>query len=389
MIHTVPRHAALLALATALVAPRITAQLSDAPVLPLGRTLDGTLSRPDPTLNEKGRFKVFRLDARAGQRYAIVMRADDFDAFVSIGRQVGGLTDYIASDDDGAGNSNARLKWTARDGGTYYVIAQSLKADGVGNFTVRLDTMPPVVRTPPRMVALGEAMTGSLTDTDPEVDDKGPYYKLYRVPLRRGQRISIEMSSTELDSYVGIGRMVGDSLNIDSTDDDGAGEKNARLRFTAQADGDYIIRAQSLEPNATGAYTLKVTERVTRPATVLPLAVNTPVSGELTDSDEEADDGTFFDAYRVTVRAGETWTFTMRSTAVDSYVVLGAMTDGEWNQIAYDDDGGGGKTARLEHTFDRAGEYIIRANSVGSPSTGAYTIRATKSAGAPAARRRA
>ena len=363
--------AALAICAVAGTAPAVGAQLATAPVLPLGRTQDGTLARTDPTLNEKGRFQVFRLDVKAGQRYAIVMRADDFDSFLSVARQVNGLTDYLASDDDGAGGSNARLKWTPKVAGPYYLVAQSLKEDGLGNFTVRLDTLPAVIITPPKAVAMGEAMTGALAETDPTVDDKGSYFDLYKITARKGQRLVIEMASSEFDSFVGIGRMSGDTVAIDETDDDGGGEKNSRLRYTVKEDGEYIIRAQALEANGTGSYTLKVSERVVRPAVIMNIAANTPVTGELTDADQEADDGSMYDLYRLTVRAGETVTFTMRSSAFDSYLVLGQMVDGEWSQLAFDDDGGGGNNSRLAHTFDTAGEYLIRANTVGAGKTGA------------------
>ncbi len=383
-----PISTALVAAALAVTGAPLAAQLSSAPLLPFGRTQDGILARTDPTLNEKGRFQVFRLDVTAGKRYSIVMRADDFDSYLSVARQVNGLTDYLASDDDGAGNSNARLKWTPKATGTYYLIAQSLKEDGVGNFTVRLDTLPAVIITPPKMVAMGEAMQGELAETDPTVDDKGPYYDLYKISLRKGQRVSIEMNGTgELDSFVGIGRMTTDSLVIDETDDDGGGEKNARLRYAAKEDGEYIIRAQALEANSIGTYTLTVSERVVRPPVIMNIAANTPVTGDISESDQEADDGSFFDLYRITVRAGEAVTITMRSSAVDSYVVVGQMVDGEWNQIAFDDDGAGGTNARLAHTFEAAGEYLIRANTVGAGKTGSYTIRVDRAA-TTAARRR-
>jgi hypothetical protein len=386
------RHFGTLAIAGALVLPAapLAAQLSAAPLVPLGRTLDGTLTRDGQTLNEKGRFQVFRLDVKVGQRYSIVMRADDFDSFLSVARQVNGLTDYLASDDDGAGNSNARLRWTPKEPGTYYLVAQSLKPDGVGPFTVRLDTMPAVIITPPKPVALGESMTGELAETDPALDDgKGAYYDLYRVTLRKGQRITIDMTAPgDLDSYVAIGRMDGDTLAVLENDDDGGGDKNARLRFTAKDDGAYIIRAQALDANSTGTYTLKVAERAVRAPTIANLASNVLTNGELTDSDDEADDGSLFDAYRITGRAGEKITVTMRSSAVDSYLVIGRMTDGEWTQIAYDDDGAGGNHARLEHTFDEGGEYIIRANTVGAGKTGAYTIRLERIGATPAAPRR-
>ena len=373
--------------AFALPVASATAQLSAAPLVPLGRTIDGTLTRDGQTLNERGSFQVFRLDVKPGQRYSIVMRADDFDAFLSVARLVNGLTDYLASNDDGAGNSNARLRWSSREAGPYYLIAQSLKPDGVGMFTVRLDTMPAVIITSPRPVTIGTAMTGELTETDPSLDDgKGAYYDLYRVTLRKGQRVSIAMTApSELDSYVAIGRMNGDTLAVEESDDDGGGDKNARLRFTPKEDGTYIVRAQALDVNSTGTYTLMVSERAARTATIVDLASNVMTTGELTDADDEADDGSLFDGYRVTGRAGEKISVTMRSSSFDSYLAIGRMVNGEWKQLAYDDDGAGGNNARLEHTFDEGGDYIIRANTVGAGKTGAYTIRLERIGAIPSA----
>jgi len=388
-IMTAPRVLAIAFVsAIALPAAPLAAQLATAPLLPLARTMDGTLSRSDATtLNEKGRFQVFRLDVKAGQRYSIVMRADDFDSYLSVARQVNGLTDYLASDDDGAGNSNARLRWTPKDPGTYYLVAQSLKADGVGPFTVRLDTMATTIITPPKAVAMGAVETGELTETDPALDEgKGAYYDLYTVTLRKGQRLVIEMSAPgDLDSYLAIGRMDGDTLAVDESDDDGGGDKNARLRFTPKVDGTYLIRAQALDANSTGAYTLKVTERVARTAVVMSLASNVLTNGDIGENDEEADDRSLFDAYRFTARAGEPVTITMSSTAVDSYLVLGRMVNGEWAQIAYDDDGAGGNNASVEYTFEDGGEYVVRANTVGAGKTGAYTIRLERIGAIPSA----
>ena len=379
--------AALLTGAVSLFAPTAGAQLASAPSLPLGRTVDGTLTRTGPTLNERGRFQVFRLDVKPGTRYSIVMRADDFDSFLSVARQVDGLTDYLASDDDGASNSNARLRWTPKDAGAYYLVAQSLKADGTGNFTLRMDTMPAVIITPPRTLALDVPLTGELAETDPAVAGTGSYYDLYEITARKGQRLSIEMSGADIDAFVGIGRMLGDSLDILDTDDDGGGAKNARLRYTVKEDGTYIIRAQALDVSSTGSYRIAVSEMAIRPSVSVNLTSGVAVSGTIMEGDEEADDGTSFDGYRITVRAGETVTITMRSAALDSYLVLGELTDGNFATIKSDDDGAGGNNARIEHTFDRAGEYLIRANVVGTSTTGAYTIRVDRGAAARKSRR--
>ena len=72
-----------------------------------------------------------------------------------------------------------------------------------------------------------------------------------------------------------------------------------------------------------------------------------------------------------------------------TYIVLGQMVDGEWSQTAFDDDGAGGNNSRLAHTFETAGEYLIRANTVGAGKTGAYTIRVDRAVAATRTPRRA
>ena len=121
--------------------------------------------------------------------------------------------------------------------------------------------------------------------------------------------------------------------------------------------------------------------RDVKPANLLVVLTN----GAISENDAEAEDGSPYDAYRLTVRAGEKVAITMRSTAVDSYLVLGRMVNGEWVQVAYDDDGAGSNDARLEHTFDEGGEYIVRANTVGSDKSGAYTIRLERIGAMPSA----
>jgi len=383
---TVPLFRALFAGAVSMSALPLSAQVPDAQPMPVGRTVDGTLTRDLPTLNERGRFRVYRVEARQGQRYSLLMRADAFDSYVSVARQVNGLTDYLASDDDGAGNSNARLRWTPKVSGSYYIIAQSLKDDGLGDFTVKFDTLPATIITPPRAIALGTPLEGVLAETDPSVDGNGSFHDLYRVRATRGQRLVISMVSKDFDSVLGIGRMVGDSLAVDETDDDGGGENHARLRFTAKEDGEYIIRAQGIDANQLGAYTITVTERAVVNNVPVALAPNTTVTGELTESDETAADESSFDAYTFTGRAGERVTITMMSSALDSYLVIGRLVNGEFEQIAYDDDGGEGNDSKLEQTLEQAGEYVIRANCVGSGKTGSYRIRLERSGAGAAAR---
>ena len=83
----------------------------------LGQDVAGTLAATDPSLSGRGPFHAYRFTARADKRYVITMTAPDFDALVTVMREVGGLTDQIASDDDGAGGTDARMSFGPHSAG--------------------------------------------------------------------------------------------------------------------------------------------------------------------------------------------------------------------------------------------------------------------------------
>ena len=61
----------------------------------------------------------------------------------------------------------------------------------------------------------------------------------------------------------------------------------------------------------------------------------------------------------------------MRGTSIDSYLVL---FDANGRKIAEDDDGGGGKNARIAITLPSTGKYTLYANSYEVGETGSFTL---------------
>lgn len=91
-------------------------------------------------------------------------------------------------------------------------------------------------------------------------------------------------------------------------------------------------------------------------------------------SDRKLDDGSFFENWYFEATAGQRVTVTLHSSVFDAYLAIGQHR-GE--QIASDDDTGEGTDARISITFERAGTYVFRANSLGEGETGAYQISVT------------
>jgi hypothetical protein len=95
--------------------------------------------------------------------------------------------------------------------------------------------------------------------------------------------------------------------------------------------------------------------------------------GTLSTSDPR-DAGKYYDDYVFAGRRGETVIVNMESRSFDTYVYLGTLRRGTFQEIGRDDDGGNGTNSRLEVRLPEDGTYVIRASALGGTSTGAYTV---------------
>jgi len=115
------------------------------------------------------------------------------------------------------------------------------------------------------------------------------------------------------------------------------------------------------------------------------ISMGQTIQGTLDAGSLKLDDGSYFNLYRYDSPGNETIVILYQSTAFDAYLMLGTMTDGTFESIANDDDGGGGTDSRIEHTLTAAGTYYIRANTLGADETGSYTIRLQRVGSTPQA----
>ena len=239
-------------------------------------------------------------------------------------------------------------------------------------------------------IRIGAEVRGQLEEGDARTRGGEAYrYDDYRVQLRAGQRLQAELRSSDFDAFLAIyaeGRASGEPL---ATDDDGADSgTNARLRFTPESDGVYIVRARPYSGLETGAYTLALSERVVprqpRPGRI---TVGGDVSGRLTSGDAEDEDGKTFDAYAFRANAGDRVAVLLEADDFDPLVRIGRMVNGAFVQSAENDDGAGkGLNSYLVFTAPQAGEYVIQVSSVSSGAEGGYRLSLEQGPPAPAAR---
>jgi hypothetical protein len=368
--------ATVLAVALAAAAPLRAQPDAAFPVLAVGQRASGQLSAADPALYERGPFKVYRFQAQAGRRYVATLQSADFDAYLTVARTVGGITDHMLMDDDGAGETNARVRFTAPATGTYLLIAQSLLPEGSGAFTLGVDTMP-AKRLAIADLRVGQTVTGALEESDREYGagpGGGGFFDLYRVRGTPGQRLRLRMQMGELYPALNAGTMEGDEFVPDAF-----GHGQGVLLLTIPESGETLVQA-GVEGEVLGEYTLTVADRgpAVAPRPVR-LSRGQPVNGRLEAGDaENEEDGRWTDHYVITGRAGERIRVTMAAEAFDAYLSIGRMVDGAFQELASnDDEGEQGTNSAVEVELPEAGEYVIIATSFAAGGEGEYRIQAS------------
>lgn len=230
----------------------------------------------------------------------------------------------------------------------------------------------------PRAVRVGQPVTGTLTEDDPRIGQKGAFH-VYTIEAAAGARFIVTMMSEDVDSYVWVARRVGPLTEEIVSDDDSGGGSNARLRFRAPAAGTYYVVAQSLDAASQGAYELRVEDAPpSAPAVPVALALGAVREGTLSDESpttETESPEVPYQLYTLTGK-GQRVRVAMRSGAFDAFVRVTKVTaDGE-TEIGTDDDSGGGTDALLTFTAD--GEYRVYARGLADDARGAFTIAANE-----------
>ena len=96
---------------------------------------------------------------------------------------------------------------------------------------------------------------GMLTKDDPKDQQRGGPSQTHVVPLKAGKVYTIDMVSTEVDSYLRLLDPKGTQI---AEDDDSGGNQNSRIIFNCTMDGEYKLVCTTFDANMRGSYTLTV-----------------------------------------------------------------------------------------------------------------------------------
>lgn len=363
----------------------------------VGQTVEGRLtaeSRKAP--EDQSYYDLYTFTGRRGERVRFTLRSTDFDAYLNVGRSgKDGAFESLDTDDDGGGGTDARVSLTLPDDGTYAVRANTLRAGDTGAYTLQAEQgvapAPPVLRP----IAVGQSLSGDLAESDPELDDNS-HYDLYTFQARAGDGVTATLRSSAFDAFLVLGRMRGDDFEEIQSDDDHGGGTDARVSTTLTEAGTYTLRVNSYEGGKTGAYTLELASGVVaipdddddehgghdddgtaaRPLhpQARPIRAGRMVRDSLRATDPEDSDGTYYQDWLYTGRAGERIVVTMRSAAFDSYLQFGKANAGTFTYMDAQDDRGGGNDSMMAVALPEDGQYVLRVNTI-SKATGPYSLR--------------
>ena len=232
-------------------------------------------------------------------------------------------------------------------------------------------------------IAIGQMMQSQLTAGSP-VNSDGRRYALWTFMGSAGQYVTIDMQSTDIDSYLVFQDQNGNELQ---RNDDGGGGLNSRIQYTLPYSGMYRLLTMSYRTSGVmfGTYTVSLTGAgmmaqpmaqpmaMANPSGVVgQIGPNQQLQGVLGPMDARWD-GKPFQAYQFQCAAGQTFQMDILSSW-DNYALV---FDPMGNVVARDDDGGDqGLNARIAYTCTMSGVYRLAVTTYTSSTTpGAYTLQ--------------
>jgi Caspase domain len=238
--------------------------------LTAGSYVTGTLTSSDRQFKDDTYFDVWPYSGTAGEEVTFTQTSDNFDTYLIVRLLNSASLDdavEVASDDDSAGDLNSTLTVTLPETGTYAVIANAAVANAQGAYRLSASSntassRPSVSSTGLMPIQTNSVVSGSLASGDRTLSE-GAYADMYTFEAQSGALITTDVSSSDFDAMVYIGRVVNGDIVTLTSDDDSAGGTNARAEWRVEEGGEYVVAASAFEGGLTGPYMVSV--NLTRP----------------------------------------------------------------------------------------------------------------------------
>jgi len=253
---------------------------------------------------------------------------------------------------------------------------------GAGGVQAALGPIP----VEPGRLILGEVAEGVLTLNGPRLEDGSPYVDwVFRADA--GQRVRVDLTSSEFDTYLRVGRVVGGAFVLLQENDDAqhldGDATDSRVTHTVDAAGDYVVRVTAYSPEEEGTYRVRVS--------ALPAALESPrggrvapgatVRGQLEEIEAILNEDYPYQEWALAAEAGTRLEVEARSDDFDTLLSVGRRTAAGFEELAANDDWPGsdnGTDSRVVLTLRNAGDYLLRVFPFDPDVRGAYEISVTQ-----------
>jgi trypsin-like peptidase/pre-peptidase len=245
----------------------------------VGESRTGRLTSSDSVYSDSTYYQLWSVSPPAGRTVTINLSSSDFDAFLLV--RGSDLPSALSNDDAGPG-CDARISHTFPSSGPYTILVNTAGRHwATGAFTLSVsegnqstmsdDHCPGATGTESAAptsrgdIGIGDSRDGQLSNSDDVMPNDNTYWQGWRIRARQGQRVTIDLTSTDFDSYLmvqgpGLSRL---------RDDDSGGNCNSRITVTFPETGNYLIIVNTLSRGETGRYRVSVTAGE-RPASSAP-----------------------------------------------------------------------------------------------------------------------
>ena len=355
-----------------LAAAAVSAQ--DAPLVPLGESVRGTLGNTAPTLS-------YRFEGRRGEFVSLLLTAEsgNLDPVLSVLDADGNL---LATGDDGNARGARIDSLRVPRSGVYTVVVSRFGGElgtTTGEFSLQMERIG-VSSQSGSALRYGDTIINTISDDAPQ------HY--YSFQAQRGDILNIQMQriSGNLDPLLQVVNGAG-ALIAENDDVPGSNTLDAQIeRLVIEENGTYVIVATRYGAEAgesTGSFVLSLAESDDSGLgntlqTAAPLTPGEPLENEITAA-------RFEQFYTFNANENDLVRVTMDrvSGSLDAYLII---FDPNLQEITFDDDSGSGQNARVDDLrIPQDGRYIVKAtrfNGTEGDTVGQYRVQLEQLGGA-------